>query len=132
MLRIAMPVALAVGLAAPAAQPADILGACEADIAAYCADVTPGAGRIAACLYAHEDKVSVACDAATGDTADVIDQLFERLRVVRTACGDDIRSHCAGVEMGQGRILSCLTERRETLSESCVALVDGIELPRED
>jgi len=34
--------------------------------------------------------------------------------------------------MGQGRILSCLTERRETLSESCVALVDGIALPGGD
>ena len=34
--------------------------------------------------------------------------------------------------MAQGGILSCLTERRETLSLSCVALVDGIELPRDD
>lgn len=131
MKRTVLLAALGLGLVAGRAPAGDILGACEADIAAFCAKVTPGHGRIAACLYAHEDQVSDTCDAATGDTADLIDQLFERLRVVKTACGADIRTHCADVELGQGRILSCVLERRDVLSADCVALVDGIDLPQD-
>ncbi len=36
--------------------------ACDADIRTYCGDVTPGEGRILACLQAYRDRVDEACD----------------------------------------------------------------------
>jgi hypothetical protein len=36
--------------------------ACDADIRAFCSDVTPGDGRILACLQAYRDRVSASCD----------------------------------------------------------------------
>ena len=31
---------------------------CQKEIETFCKDVTPGQGRILACLYAHNDKLS--------------------------------------------------------------------------
>ena len=38
--------------------------ACAADIARHCGDVTPGEGRVLACLQAYRDRVSEPCDKA--------------------------------------------------------------------
>jgi hypothetical protein len=40
--------------------------ACESDIGAFCADVTPGESRVLACLQAYLDKVSETCSNALG------------------------------------------------------------------
>ncbi len=37
--------------------------ACQGDVAKFCADVKPGAGRLGACLRAHESELSEACKA---------------------------------------------------------------------
>ncbi len=42
------------------------LETCAPDIKTYCATVTPGEGRILACVIAHKDKVSEACRTALG------------------------------------------------------------------
>ena len=42
---------------------------CEAAITTTCKDVTPGEGRILACLYAHGDKLSGKCEYALYDAA---------------------------------------------------------------
>ncbi len=108
-----------------------VFNACETDIQSYCNDVTLGNGRLTACLYAHEDKLSESCDAAVGEMADIIDVVFERLRYVKQQCGADIATFCADVAIGQGRVFSCLHENRPSLSASCVEVVDGVELPTE-
>ena len=38
--------------------------ACKADYAKYCSGVTPGGGRIVACLNKQHDQLSVACQKA--------------------------------------------------------------------
>lgn len=128
------PIILAAAVAAFAALPAgaaDILGDCAEDIQTYCSAVEPGHGRVAACLYAHEDKVSESCDLALGETADIIDMMFERLRAVKTACGEDIRSQCGEVELGEGRIFACLIEKKAEISADCGELVGKIQLPQD-
>jgi len=35
----------------------NLMAACEVEIAANCAGVSKGRGRISACLYAHDDKL---------------------------------------------------------------------------
>ncbi len=35
-----------------------VANGCKAEIEKYCKNVTPGQGRVLACLYAYEDKLS--------------------------------------------------------------------------
>lgn len=42
---------------------------CKAEIDTYCSKVTPGQGRVLACLYAHGDKLSAKCEYALYDAA---------------------------------------------------------------
>jgi len=100
-----------------------IFESCETDLKAYCSQVTPGDGRIVACLYAHEDTLSESCDAATEDHANLLDWFFESVRYVMDQCANDIQKHCADVAFGGGRIFSCLIEKTSLLTDGCKALV---------
>ncbi len=100
-----------------------IFESCETDLKAYCSQVTPGDGRIVACLYAHEDTLSESCDAATEDHANLLDWFFESVRYVMDQCANDIQKHCADVAFGGGRIFSCLIEKTSSLTDGCKALV---------
>ena len=100
-----------------------IFESCETDLKAYCSQVTPGDGRIVACLYAHEDTLSESCDAATEDHANLLDWFFESVRYVMDQCANDIQKHCADVAFGGGGIFSCLVEKTSSLTDGCKALV---------
>jgi hypothetical protein len=43
----------------------------------------------------------------------------EELFVLRSACGGDVRSLCAGVQVGGGRIIQCLASQAASLSPAC-------------
>ena len=43
----------------------------------------------------------------------------EELFVMRSACGADIRTLCAGVAPGGGRIMQCIANRAADLSPAC-------------
>lgn len=43
----------------------------------------------------------------------------EELFIVRSACGVDIRTLCAGVAPGGGRIMQCISNRAASLSPAC-------------
>ncbi len=100
---------------------------CETDLKDFCSQVLPGNGRIVACIYAHEDKVSESCDAAIEDKAGLLDGFFESVRYVMDRCADDIQKHCAGVEFGGGRIFSCLVEKTSSLTDDCRTLTPGMK-----
>jgi len=120
---------LALALAGTESAAQDVFAACEGDIGAYCSAVEPGHGRLMACLYAHEDKVSAPCDQAIGETADMIDLVFARLRHAAQQCGKDIREHCGDVAVGEGRVFACLHAERQALSPKCAEVVDAVEYP---
>ncbi len=40
---------------------------CEKELKEFCAKVTPGEGRVLACLYAYQDKLSGRCEYALYD-----------------------------------------------------------------
>ena len=44
-----------------------LIEACEPEIETYCSQVTPGEGRLLACAYAHQDKLSGRCEFALYD-----------------------------------------------------------------
>ncbi len=92
---------------------------CAKDLETYCSAVTPGNGRTLACIYAHEDKISDECDAATDNAATLLDWFFEKVRYVHDRCADDIQKHCAGTEFREGRIISCLISKSSEVTDAC-------------
>ncbi len=42
---------------------------CEKELTTYCKDVTPGEGRVLACLFAFSDKLTGQCEYALYDAA---------------------------------------------------------------
>ena len=112
--------------ATSATQAQDVLKACEADIKAYCSQVTLGDGRLLACMYAHEDKISPECDVAIADAADQLDWFLSSVREALETCAPDIQKHCADVDAGQGRIYACLRIKKDQIGDDCKAVVDNV------
>jgi hypothetical protein len=92
---------------------------CEKELLAYCKDVTPGEGRILACLYAHEDKLSGQCEYALFDAASQLERAVSALSYVANECGDDLDAFCTDVPAGGGRLLDCLNNNEKKVSSRC-------------
>jgi Cysteine rich repeat len=116
-------------LAPGAAISQNVFEACSGELNNLCSEVTPGDGRTLACLYANEDKLSEACDAATAETLDLLDGFFELVRYTKQECRADIAKLCSAVEIGEGRIYACLQSNATQLSDQCGAVIDNISLP---
>ncbi|WP_128923153.1 hypothetical protein [Bradyrhizobium guangxiense] len=129
------------------AQLAAIKSACRGDYPKVCASVPPGGAPALECLEKNKAKVSPACEkavgAATGGaaaaapaagaapaaaaapaTAPAVIVLRplrprEELFIVRSACGADIRTLCASVAPGGGRIIQCISSNAASLSPAC-------------
>jgi hypothetical protein len=92
---------------------------CEKELVSYCKDVTPGEGRILACLYAHADKLSGQCEYALFDAAAQLERAVAALSYVANECGDDLDKFCADVPAGEGRLLDCLEKNDREVSRRC-------------
>jgi len=92
---------------------------CEAEITTYCKDVTPGEGRILACLYAHGDKLSGKCEYALYDAAARLERAVAAMTYLAGECQDDLETYCQEVQAGQGRLLKCLKDNEAKLSDRC-------------
>ncbi len=64
----------------------NVMEACETEITAYCSQVTPGEGRLLACFYAHEDKISGRCQYAVYEGAALLEQFAAAVTHVATEC----------------------------------------------
>lgn len=92
---------------------------CDAEINKFCSQVTLGEGRMLACFYAHEDKLSNQCIGVLYDAAEVLADAVSTLEDIAEDCGADIEKFCAEVELGDGRIAQCLQNNAAALSEDC-------------
>ncbi|MCK1477497.1 hypothetical protein IVB27_22490 [Bradyrhizobium sp. 197] len=130
------------------AQVAAVKSACRADYPKVCASVPPGGAPALECLEKNKAKVSPACEkavtaAAGGGAAATAAPVGtappaaaapaaapavivlrplrprEELLIVRSACGADIRTLCAGVAPGGGRIVQCIASNAASLSPGC-------------
>ena len=106
-----------------------VFESCKSEIASQCSGVLPGNGHLYACLYANEEKLSEACDDATEDVLDQLDIFFELVRYAKQECSIDIAKHCSSVEMGGGRIYSCLKAQSADLTKDCSAAMGNISMP---
>ena len=101
---------------------------CEKELASFCKDVTPGGGRILACLYAHADKVSGRCEYAVYDAAAQLERAVGALTYVANECDEDMDKLCAKVEAGEGRILTCLKKNEDKVTKRCNQAMKDIDL----
>ena len=101
---------------------------CKAELESHCKGVTPGEGRLLACLYAHEDKISPRCDYALYDAAVRLEHAVAALSYGATECRGDIEKHCASVQAGEGRIVDCLKKQGDKLSKRCSQAIKDVGL----
>ena len=96
-----------------------VVRGCEKEIKTFCKDVTPGEGRILACLFAHNDKLSGSCEYALYDAAVRLERAIAALSYVANECEDDLEKFCAAVEAGEGRLAECLNKNEKKVSDRC-------------
>jgi hypothetical protein len=140
--------------AAPAAAPtaqqkAAVRAACRSDFMSHCSGVQPGGAEALQCLKRNETQLSAACRTAVtaigGGTpatapsgapaataAPAVAPIGpmpmlrprEALAIVQI-CGAEVRSFCAGVPFGGGRIISCLAANASSLSPGCYSALSA-------
>jgi hypothetical protein len=105
-----------------------VLKGCEEELKTYCSQVTPGESRIAACLYAHSDKLSGRCEYALYDAMAQLQRFVAAVTYVVNACEEDLEKHCADIPMGEGRVAACLMEKESELTARCSSAIDDVGL----
>jgi hypothetical protein len=136
------PAAAAAPAKPTAQQTAAIRAACRLDFMSHCSGVQPGGAEALQCLKRNDAQLSAACRSATAAiggggagpaapsgaavAAPAVAPIGpmptlrprEALAIVQI-CGVEVRSLCAGVPFGGGRIISCLAANASSLSPSC-------------
>jgi len=85
---------------------------CQAEIQQYCAKVKAGGGAIAACLEKHQSSLSSTCNQYR-------QMIKNKVLTFIKECNRDIKTHCATVAPGEGRIYACLKKHEAALSTTC-------------
>ena len=106
----------------------DVLEACQEDQAKYCSQVTLGEGRLLACFYAHQDKLSPSCEYGLYEASARLDRIVSALSYVATECRSELETYCAQIEIGEGRVAQCLESQRSNLGSSCIRAMQDTDL----
>lgn len=97
-------------------------GPCAADREKFCSGVEKGGGQIVKCLKDNEAQLSAECKAHR-------ESVKGAMKDIHAACEDDVESLCGDVQKGKGRIMKCLKEKKDQVSETCKAeLMDKKEM----
>ena len=96
-----------------------VANGCKEELEKYCGNVTPGEGRVLACLFAYGDKLSGRCEYALYDAASQLERAVAALSYAVNECSADLKQHCAGVAAGEGRLLQCLQKNDDKVSQRC-------------
>jgi hypothetical protein len=97
----------------------NVLDGCKKERETYCKDVSLGEGRLLACLYAHEDKLSSRCDYALYDAAAQLEHYIAALSYAASECMNDLEKLCSDVPAGEGRLVDCLKKNDAKVSKRC-------------
>jgi hypothetical protein len=104
---------------------ADALKDCSSELKTYCSSVTPGGGRLVSCAKAHEDKLSSKCISAINRAGFILETLARTLTYIASQCGADALKYCPEVNLGEERVLNCLSDNKAKLTKYCgLALSD--------
>ena len=105
-----------------------IANGCKMEIEKYCEQVTPGKGRILACLYAYQDKLSGRCEYALYDAAAQLERFTADLSYIVNECVNDMNRLCSSVPAGEGRLLQCLEKNDAQVSGRCKQALKDVGL----
>lgn len=103
-----------------------VLDGCKKELEIYCKDVTPGEGRLLACLYAYEDKLSVRCEYSLYDAAAQLERAIAALTYVANECRGDLKAYCSDVKPGEGRLLQCIDKNMAKVSGRCKQAIKDV------
>ena len=107
-----------------------VMDGCKKEIETYCKDVKMGEGRILACLYAREDKLSGRCEYALYDAAAQLEHAVTALTYVANECRDDLKKYCADIKPGEGRLLNCIDKHEKQVSSRCKQALKDVGLKK--
>jgi len=105
-----------------------VANGCKTELETYCKTVTPGEGRVLACLYAYGDKLSGKCEYALYDAAARLERAVAALTYVAKECETDLTANCSGVKAGEGRLLQCLEKNEAKVSKRCKGAIKEVGL----
>ena len=105
-----------------------VVNGCKVEIEKYCSQVTPGQGRVLACLYAHGDKLSGKCEYALYDAAVQLERAVAALSYVANECDADLEKYCSSIAPGEGRLLECLEKHDKQVSGRCKQAIKDVGL----
>jgi len=105
-----------------------VANGCKVEIEKYCTQVTPGEGRVLACLYAHGDKLSAKCEFALYDAAVQLERAVAALTYVANECDADLDKYCGAIAPGEGRLLDCLEKYDKQVSKRCKNAIKDVGL----
>jgi len=103
---------------------------CQQELTTFCKDVKPGEGRIIACLYAFQDRLTPKCEFAFYDSVSQLDKTLSSLSYAIGECKDDLKKHCADVKPGEGRLLDCINKNEAKVSARCSAALKDAGLKK--
>ncbi len=103
---------------------------CKTEIETYCKNVTPGEGRVLACLYAYEDKLSGRCEYALYDAAMQLERALTALSYVANECRDDLQKFCSDIQPGGGRLMACMDKNEKQVSSRCKQAMKDVGLKK--
>ena len=114
---------------AQASIPQVVAQSCAKDIKQFCSKITVGGGRVVACLFAHNDKITGQCMLAMIEGTAALDATMASLRHLAktTSCRSDLRQYCRGIPAGGGRLYRCLKKNFATLTDGCRAAMPKAE-----
>jgi hypothetical protein len=92
---------------------------CDKELKTYCKDVTPGEGRVLACLYAFEDKLSGQCEYALYDAAVQLERVVNAVAYAANECREELTKYCSEIKPGEGRLLKCIEKNDAKVSKRC-------------
>jgi hypothetical protein len=94
---------------------------CAADAAIFCPGLAPNSRKSFMCLMAYEDNLSLACALGIVEAAMTLEMGLMAIDYSINSCQADADKHCLDVEVGRGRIISCLKQNESKLDSECVS-----------
>jgi len=103
-----------------------VLQGCKSELETFCKGVTPGEGRLLACLYAYQDQLSGRCDYALYDASAQLERAVAAMTFVANECREDFTRYCSTIQPGEGRLLKCLDKQGSKVSKRCTQALQDV------
>lgn len=94
---------------------------CKEDAAILCPGLSKDSKKSMMCLMAYEDNLSIDCKIGIIEAALIYKMGMLDMNYSINACEADADKHCLKVKPGAGRIVSCLRENKNKISERCTS-----------